>query len=64
MNKPILLGMAAIALGIGASGCTKKRAAVETPPITDPSNPPGTATYDSVDLVELPAMQADLVAKA
>ena len=35
------------------------------PPASEqPANPPGTATDDSVDLVELPAMQADLVAKA
>ena len=63
MRKPIILGLAAAALMTGA--CTNKRATppggalppVETP--TDPNVAPG-----DVELTELPAMQADLVAKA
>jgi peptidoglycan-associated lipoprotein len=63
MNKTLLIGMSALALALGA--CGKKEPPAEVPPAVDQSaNPPGTATDDSVDLVELPAMQADLVAKA
>ena len=63
MNKSVLIGMTAMALALGA--CGKKTPPAEVPPAVDQSaNPPGTATDDSVDLVELPAMQADLVAKA
>ena len=64
MNKIILIGMTATALALGA--CGKK-----TPPAdiglaaTDP-NAAGAATNvdDAVDLVELPGMQADMVAKS
>jgi len=63
MNKSVLIGMSALALALGA--CGKKTPPADIPPVVDQSaNPPGTATDDSVDLVELPAMQADLVAKA
>ena len=63
MNKTVLIGMTALALALSA--CGKKEPPAEVPPPVDQSaNPPGTATEDSVDLVELPAMQADLVAKA
>ena len=63
MNKSVLIGMTALALALGA--CGKKTPPADIPPAVDQSaNPPGTATDDSVDLVELPAMQADLVAKA
>lgn len=63
MNKTVLIGMTALALALGA--CGKKTPPAEVPPPVDQSaNPPGTATDDSVDLVELPAMQADLIAKA
>jgi peptidoglycan-associated lipoprotein len=63
MNKSVLIGMTALALALGA--CGKKTPPADVPPPVDQSaNPPGTATDDSVDLVELPAMQADLVAKA
>ena len=63
MNKTVLFGMTALALALGA--CGKKTPPAEVPPPVDQSaNPPGTATDDSVDLVELPAMQADLIAKA
>ena len=61
MNKIVLIGMTALAL----AACGKKTPPAEIPPATEqPTNPPGTATDDSVDLVELPAMQADLIAKA
>ena len=63
MNKTALIGMTALALALGA--CGKKTPPAEVPPPAgEQANPPGTATDDSVDLVELPAMQADLVAKA
>ena len=63
MNKTVLIGISALALAVSA--CGRKEAPAELPPAVDQSaNPPGTATDDSVDLVELPAMQADLVAKA
>ena len=64
MNKAILFGMTALALGVGVTGCTNKRANTAPPPVADSANPPGTALDDSVDLVELPQMQADLIAKA
>jgi peptidoglycan-associated lipoprotein len=63
MRNTIILGLAAIALT--TSACTNKRKAVpEIPPPaeqgpTDPNALPG-----DVELTELPAMQADLVAKA
>ena len=61
MNKPILIGMTALALVIG--GCARKTPPVETaPPVT--ATDTGAAANGDVDLVELPAMQADLVAKA
>src|SRR5687768_3332581 len=63
MNKSVLIGMSVLALAVAA--CGKKTPPADIPPVTEqPVNPPGTATDDSVDLVELPAMQADLIAKA
>ena len=64
MNKTILIGMTATALALGA--CGKKTPPADIgPAVTDP-NGAGVATNvdDAVDLVELPGMQADLVAKA
>ncbi len=64
MNKIILIGMTATALTLGA--CGKKTPPADIgPAVTDPSAP-GAATNvdDAVDLVELPGMQADMVAKA
>ncbi len=64
MNKIILIGMTATALALGA--CGKKTPPADIgPAVTDP-NAPGAATNvnDAVDLVELPGMQADMVAKA
>ncbi len=64
MKKSILIGMTALALVTGACGKKTPPAAIG-PAATDP-NGAGTATNadDNVDLVELPGMQADLVAKA
>ena len=66
MNKSILATMTALALVTGA--CGKKVPPADTGPIvTDPNAGgagAGTNADDNVDLVELPGMQADLVAKA
>ena len=63
MNKIILIGMTATALL--ASACGKKTPPADLgPAVTDPNAGGGTTADDSVDLVELPGMQADLVAKA
>ena len=64
MNKTVLIGMTAIALSLGA--CAKRTpppqptAPVDqAPPVTaDPTDP------NSLEVVELPALQADLIAKA
>lgn len=64
MNKIVLIGMTAIALSLGA--CAKRTPppgpvtpAEQLPPTTtDPTDP------NSLEVVELPALQADLVAKA
>ena len=64
MNKTIFIGMTAVALSLGA--CAKR-----TPPPAAPTEPPPAAQTDanstdpnSLEVVELPALQADLVAKA
>ena len=65
MNKSILISMTALALVTGA--CGKKTPPADIgPAVTDPAAGAGAGTNidDSVDLVELPGMQADLVAKA
>jgi len=63
MNKTVLIGMTAIALSLGA--CAKRTPPPEVappveqaPPVTDPTDP------NSLEVVELPALQADLIAKA
>ena len=63
MKKSILIGMTAVALSLGA--CAKRTPPPEptlpveqAPPVTDPTDP------NSLEVVELPALQADLVAKA
>jgi peptidoglycan-associated lipoprotein len=63
MNKSILISMTALALVTGACG-KKAPPEIAAPVTTDPNAAPGTNIDDSVDLVELPGMQADLVAKA
>ena len=63
MNKIILIGMTATALALGA--CGKKTPPADIgPAVTDPNAGAPTTADGSVDLVELPGMQADLVAKA
>jgi len=63
MNKTVLIGMTALALAIG--GCAKR-----PPPPTATTEPPVTQTNpnstdpNSLEVVELPQLQADLVAKA
>ena len=61
------LTIAAAALAIAAAGCARRTPPVEVaqPPVTD-AVPPGPTGIDSGDaeLTELPASQADLVAKA
>jgi peptidoglycan-associated lipoprotein len=61
MRKILILCTAAIALTVGA--CTNKMAPENLPPATETPVPPGVDPAD-VELTELPAMQADLVAKA
>jgi peptidoglycan-associated lipoprotein len=63
MNKFIFSGMTALALVTGA--CGKKAPPATTGPlVTNPNAGPATNADDNVDLVELPGMQADLIAKA
>jgi peptidoglycan-associated lipoprotein len=63
MNKTVLIGISALALTIGA--CAKR-----TPPPAEVIPPPAATTDanstdpNSLEVVELPALQADLVAKA
>ena len=62
MNKTVLIGMTAIALSLGA--CAKRT----PPPAAEVPQPPAADTNstdpNSLEVVELPALQADLVAKA
>ena len=64
MNKTVLIGMTAIALSLGA--CAKRTpppaATTEPPPVTQTD--PNSTDPNSLEVVELPALQADLVAKA
>ena len=63
MHKSLTLGVAALALTITACG-RKEPPAIDIPPTEQPTgDTSGTAPGD-VELTELPAMQADLVAKA
>src|SRR5688572_22698822 len=64
MNKVILIGMSAIALSLGA--CAKRTPppeAIPEAPVAPPVDPNSTDP-NSLEVVELPALQADLVAKA
>ena len=64
MRKSLTLGLAAIALATGACG-RKEAPPTDIPPVTDPAGTDGSgASAGDVELTELPAMQADLVAKA
>jgi peptidoglycan-associated lipoprotein len=63
MNKTILIGMTAVALSLGA--CARKTpppAVVPEAPATVPES--NSTDPNSLEVVELPALQADLVAKA
>jgi peptidoglycan-associated lipoprotein len=63
MRKFLIIGSAAIALAM-TSACTRKMAPENLPPAeTAPPTDPNVDPRD-VELTELPAMQADLVAKA
>ena len=63
MNKSILIGMTAIALTLGA--CGRKTPPAEIPPVEQPPAADANSTDpNSLEVVELPALQADLVAKA
>ncbi len=64
MNKFFLIGMTATALALGA--CGKKTPPADIGPAATDPNAAGVATNvdDAVDLVELPGMQADMIAKA
>ena len=62
MRKSITIGAALLALSL--AGCSRKAPpATELPPAETPADVNGAAAGD-VELTELPAMQADLVAKA
>ncbi|HXG99367.1 MAG TPA: peptidoglycan-associated lipoprotein Pal [Sphingomicrobium sp.] len=65
MNRILLIGSTGIMLVTGACG-RKTPPAAAVAPVVDPASRGTTTTAadDSVDLVELPGMQADLVAKA
>ena len=64
MNKIILMGMTAMALSLGACGQrTPPPEPVTEAPVTPPVDPNSTDP-NSLEVVELPALQADLVAKA
>ena len=63
MHKSLALGVAALALTI--AGCGRKEPpAIDVPPTEQPAADPTGAAPGDVELTELPAMQADLVAKA
>lgn len=63
MNKSILIGMTALALTLGA--CGRKTPPAEVPPVEQPpATDPNSTDPNSLEVVELPALQADLVAKA
>ena len=63
MRKSLTIGVAALALTITACG-RKTPPATEIPPATEQTGDTSGAAAGDVELTELPAMQADLVAKA
>ena len=63
MRKSLTLGVAILALTISACG-RKEAPATDIPPATDQTGDTSGAAPGDVELTELPAMQADLVAKA
>ena len=63
MNRTVLIGMTAVALSLGA--CAKRTPPPEAAPPAEQAPPPADPTDpNSLEVVELPALQADLVAKA
>ena len=64
MKKSILIGMTALSLTVGA--CGRREAPAEIPPAEQapPAADPNSTDPNSLEVVELPALQADLVAKA
>ena len=64
MNKTILMGMTAVSLALGA--CAKRTPPPEPQVPQGPVTPtdPNSTDPNSLEVVELPALQADLVAKA
>ena len=64
MNKTILIGMTAVSLALGA--CAKRTPPPEAQVPQGPVTPtdPNSTDPNSLEVVELPALQADLVAKA
>lgn len=64
MNKAVLIGMTAVALTLGA--CARRTPPPEptTPAEQVPPTPTDPTDPSSLEVVELPALQADLVAKA
>ena len=63
MRKSLTLGVAALALTITACG-RKEPPAIDVPPTEQPAGDTSGVAPGDVELTELPAMQADLVAKA
>ena len=63
MRKSLTLGAAIVALTIAGCGRTPPPATTIAPPTETPADVSGAASGD-VELTELPAMQADLIAKA
>ena len=63
MRKSLTLGVAALALTITACG-RKEPPAIDIPPTEQPTGDTSGVAPGDVELTELPAMQADLVAKA
>ena len=64
MNKTVLIGMTAIALSLGACAKRTPPPATTTPAEQVPPTPTDPTDPSSLEVVELPALQADLVAKA
>jgi peptidoglycan-associated lipoprotein len=62
MRNTLTIGMAAIALA--TAGCARKQAAPEVVPPAEQASPGEAVAPGDVELVELPAAQADMVAKA
>lgn len=64
MKKIVLVGMTAVALSLGACGKKAPPPAETLPPVEAPAANNNSTDPNSLEVVELPALQADLVAKA